>query len=527
MSRDRSELPPSGCILPNLIIDFFAERGVFLEPEAAEHLQRHADPTRHAERVLTAFLEVPFYLTLSQLLEAESLLPPEPQRALPLQFQPAAPPMVPLARAEPPVPSSNAKPLAAEYDAEIRILRDASHEIAPTGDVKDFVQYFNDRLANLTRLLRRRREVANAVPVARAKDTATEVQLIGMLTDVSKRAKSGHRFLELEDTSGECTLLVHPSRPDLVELADTLLKDEVIGVVAKPTKDGSLFVVDQILRPDLPLQTERMHAEAPLYAAFLGDVHLGSRTFLADQFRRMIRWLHGSEGSLRERSIASQIKYLVLPGDIVDGVGVFPGQEESLLIPEVHAQYRALAKELERIPKHVSLVVLPGNHDASRPSEPQPALGPEIQSYFHAIDARFVSNPSLFALHGVTTFAYHGFSMVDFATNVPNSSVDRPLEIMKQMLQCRHVAPLYGGKTPLSPEARDLLVIDPVPDVFVTGHVHVAAVGQYKGVTLVNGGTWQSQTSYQRMRNVTPTPALMPIVNLSNLSATMIDFSAA
>jgi DNA polymerase II small subunit len=117
--------------------------------------------------------------------------------------------------------------------------------------------------------------------------------------------------------------------------------------------------------------------------------------------------------------------------------------------------------------------------------------------------------------------------MIDFATSVPGLSLERPTAIMKQMLQCRHVAPAYGAKTPVAPDAKDRLVIALEPDVFATGHVHVVGTDAYRGVSLVNAGTWQSQTSYQRMHNLTPTPAVLPVLNLQTLKTTRVDFSAA
>jgi len=43
---------------------------------------------------------------------------------------------------------------------------------------------------------------------------------------------------------------------------------------------------------------------------------------------------------------------------------------------------------------------------------------------------------------------------------------------MYQLLKKRHVAPQYGAHTRLAPEDRDYLVMEDVPDVFHTGHVH-------------------------------------------------------
>jgi len=46
----------------------------------------------------------------------------------------------------------------------------------------------------------------------------------------------------------------------------------------------------------------------------------------------------------------------------------------------------------------------------------------------------------------------------------------------------------------------------------------------YKGVRLINSGTWQAQTEYQKMKNLKPTPAKVPVLNTSSLKITMLNF---
>jgi DNA polymerase II small subunit len=96
---------------------------------------------------------------------------------------------------------------------------------------------------------------------------------------------------------------------------------------------------------------------------------------------------------------------------------------------------------------------------------------------------------------------------------------------MKEMLKRRHLAPMYGGKTPLAPEPRDMMVIDTVPDIFVTGHVHGAGLSHYKGVRLINASTWQSQTSFQKMHNFSPDPAKLYLVHLGTGETDMQSFT--
>jgi DNA polymerase II small subunit len=504
------------------------DRGCLLDPHAAAHIAKQPDPQTYLARLVGGLTEMPFILTMDQLLSLEGSMPTgvqvDPAPLLDSMPRPAsyAAPMLPMP-ALAPVSATAPRALAAEHEAEVRVLRDASGNQASSGEARDFVRYFNDRLETLTKLLKQRREVANAVRLKDMARAGRDVQLIGMVKEKNK-TPNGYRFVTIEDATGEAEIMVPLDKPEMHGTFDSLLNDEVIGVVGRPSKDGSLLIAEAILRPDIPYQTERARPEGNLYVGFLGDVHVGSKTFLSKPFRQFVRWAKGDQGPERSQRIAKSMKYLVFPGDLVDGVGVYPGQQDALEIEDVFEQYRQVTKELADLPEHIHFVILPGNHDASRPTEPQPALGKDIKTLFDRHKVTFVSNPSAFSLHGVSILAYHGFSMVDFATSVPGFRMDQPIPIMKQMLQMRHIAPTYGGKTPILPEERDALIIHEIPDVFVTGHVHVAALEKYKGVSLVNGGTWQDQTDYQRMHNLVPTPARLPVLNLSTLQGTMIDF---
>jgi DNA polymerase II small subunit len=247
--------------------------------------------------------------------------------------------------------------------------------------------------------------------------------------------------------------------------------------------------------------------------------------FMESEWNTFIKWINGNIGNSRQREIASKIKYLVLPGDLVDGIGVYPNQEKELSITNIYDQYKALAKQLDLIPDHISLIIQPGNHDAVRPAEPQPAFEKEIQDLFSGKEFVFVGNPCYFSLHKIEILSYHGLSLLDFSTNVQHLNYNQPTEAMKVMLKKRHLAPSYGGYTPLAPEHSDYMIIENVPDIFVTGHVHVARIDSYRGVTLINASSWQAQTLYQKMLNFVPDSAKLPIVNLETRSATTMNFS--
>jgi len=422
-------------------------------------------------------------------------------------------------------PRGDWRPLAADHAGRLEVHQDMSGNSTCEGRTSDFVTYFQDRYRKIARMLRQRRELRNAAPVERIRPGAQEVQLIGMVVETAT-TKNGHKLLEIEDETGAVRCLVRNDERQLMALADTIVMDEVIGVVGQVSQKGDMVFLSSIMRPDVPRPdaSVKRGADVPLMAAFLSDVHVGSNTFLAENWKRMLRWLNGHGDSRREREAAGRIKYLIVPGDLVDGVGIYPGQNEELTIGDVYDQYAAFGDWMDAVPDHVEVVIQPGNHDASRPAEPQPAFTEEVRERFEHHEARFVANPATFSLHGVRTLGYHGSSLIDFATSVTELEYEKPLPTMRQMLQSRHLAPLYGERTPVAPEHNDYLVIDEVPDLFVTGHVHVPGIDTYRGVLMVNCGTWQSQTLYQKMLNFTPDPARMPLVDLQSLRGTLVDF---
>ncbi len=424
------------------------------------------------------------------------------------------------------VPRGEWRPLAAQHEGRVEVVDDMTGNSTCEGTTSDFVTYFQDRFDRIAKMLRQRRELRAAVPVERVQGGQKEVALIGMVVQTAT-TKNGHKRIELEDATGAITCLVNANETQLMVYADTLVQDEVIGVVGQAGQKGDIVFLESIVRPDIPRPdpSRKRGAEVPLAAAFLSDIHVGSNTFLSENWKRMLRWLNG-EGiaSSREREMAGRVKYLVIPGDLVDGVGIYPGQQDELTIEDIYDQYGAFGDWMKAVPDHIQMIVQPGNHDAARPAEPQPAFSQDVQERFAHHRAMFLANPATFKLHGVETLGYHGSSLIDFATSVAKLEYEQPLETMQQMLESRHLAPLYGERTPMAPEHHDYLVIDSVPDVFVTGHVHVPGIRGYRGVQMVNAGTWQSQTSYQKMLNFTPEPAKMPIIDLQTLRGTLVDF---
>ncbi|ADJ13528.1 DNA-directed DNA polymerase II small subunit [Halalkalicoccus jeotgali] len=398
----------------------------------------------------------------------------------------------------------------------VEILGDITGQSTGTGEYSDFVTVFRDRYERLAGKLRRRvnHRPADAI---QSMPGGGNAEMIGMVNDIRSTA-SGHWLIELEDTTGVFPCLVMKDR-EIADLVNELVYDEVIAVRGTLADDAGILFTDEIFFPDVPHTHKPNTADRHVQAALISDVHVGSQEFAADAWSRFADWLHTEE--------AQSVEYLLLAGDMVEGVGVYPNQDEELSIIDIYEQYEAFAEYLKEVPGDLEIVMIPGNHDAVRLAEPQPAFDEELREIMSAHDARITGNPSTVTIEGVSVLMYHGMSLDEIIADLPEekASYDDPQKAMYHLLKKRHVAPKYGGKMRIAPEERDYLVIDEVPDVFHTGHVHKLGFGTYHNVTAINSGCWQEQTAFQKSVNIDPDVGYAPIVDLDTLDVTARKFT--
>jgi DNA polymerase II small subunit len=229
-------------------------------------------------------------------------------------------------------------------------------------------------------------------------------------------------------------------------------------------------------------------------------------------------------GNIRARELASRVKYVVINGDLVDGVGIFPNQLDELDISEKITQYEKAADLLNELPDFIEIFILPGNHDAVRRSLPQPPIPKKYAPRLYE-DKRIhmLPNPCLLNLHDVEVFAFHGAALTDVLSSTPGHDFKNPVNALELLVRCRHIAPIYGQTTPIAPETSDRLIITSVPDVILAAHIHINATKRYKGVTLVSAGGFQDQTPFQKRMNINPSPGIVSVFNLQNHQLVELD----
>ncbi len=394
----------------------------------------------------------------------------------------------------------------------VTVLSDITNQSTCIGEYTDFVQYFKHRYSLLGEMLRKR---ISARPIESLKrrnlDAKEQFSIIGMVLDI-RTTINGHKLIEVEDSTGSIPVLIHKDKDkELFEQAKTLLLDAVIGIEGMLSSEGNLMFANKIILPDIPnTKTSLDKTKASGKAVFISDIHVGSRTFLEDAWLRFVEWL------------GDDISYLVIAGDVVDGIGIYPNQDRELAISDIYEQYEKAAEYLNSLPRHIKIIISPGNHDAVRQAEPQPRLPERITGMFRS-DIIFVGNPAVVDI-GASVLIYHGRSMDDIIANVPGFSYSKPAKPMVEMLRMRHLSPIYGGRVSIAPEKKDHFVIDLLPDILHCGHVHTVEVSRYKNVLTVNSGTWQSQTEYQKRMNLQPMPGKATVVDLASMQHKIMDF---
>ena len=430
-----------------------------------------------------------------------------------------------------------------EEEGRIEVLKNITGKSSSEGEVEDFVGFFRNRFEKLKNILRSREGFQSYTQLENiVRHEGEDVNLVGMVNE-RRETRKGDWIVEIEDPTGKAVVFVKDSERngDIVESVERIVTDEVIGVKAHVPQDldsgnrNPLVFGNEIFYPDIPISksSEENNGQNALnpsgYVVLLSDLHVGSSEFLPDAFENFTKWINGSAGNKKQKKIAENVKYILIAGDLVDGIGVYPGQQKELNIEGISDQYQKVAELLSKIPDDILIIACPGNHDAVRLAEPQPALYTEVASPLRKVNVKLVSNPALLSIEGVKFLMYHGMGFDDLIASDPELDRENVRKPMTKVMMKRHLAPVYGepmgGRTPFSPEEDDYLAIDEVPDILHCGHLHKYGVCEYRGVRLVNSATFQAQTRFMKRQGVNPTPGHVPIVDLESKKVRAINFA--
>ncbi len=395
------------------------------------------------------------------------------------------------------------------------ILSDPTKKITSAEGIDGFGALFTNRYSKLLKVILQRAQSNKLIPIerVRASQIKEEVFVGGLVMD--RKIERDVTKLVMDDPTGSIETLVF--NKELQKIANSLLIDQFVMQSIISGKNGG-FIVKDLIVPDVPDHvTNRSKTES--YAVLISDLHVGSKYFMEKEFTEFILWLSSPD------PVARKVRFVLVCGDIVDGVGIFPNQDKELLLVDVDEQMTKAARLLDKIPRHIKVFIIPGNHDPGRRALPQPAI-PEKHSLslWNRENFFMLGNPAMIELNGVKILMFHGQSLDDVVGTTPGLSYSQPAKAMRVLLKARHLSPIYGKRTPIGPELEDMMVIDDVPDIFHSGHIHVLDFDMYKGTLIVNSGAWQTQTSYQTSMGISPTPGIAVIINLATMKVLTKNF---
>ena len=495
-----------------LVAELARRRDLLMEPAAADAVAALDDEEARNlldDAITKALEENAFVVTeelVKQLIDERSM-----------ELKSSQPVAVKVEGYEPPAKSLNTR-LKFHED------HDVSDNSRCTGSLQDFISFFRNRFDRQKRLLRNLHTNLSVLGVREAKRLAERerARIIGMVAE-KRETKNGHVLVDLEDESGVVPCLFSKKNEGMLALAARVMLDEVVAFDGLRWKD--LFIVEGVEWPEIPLREPKKVDAGNGTMGFISDLHVGSKYFLGEEFARFLKFLNG-EGDSAQAEAAGNIKYLLVAGDLVDGIGVYPNQEEQLITKDIYEQYEALTDLLTQVPEWIELVVAPGNHDAVRTAEPQPRLPTEFVGELEKRrNIHLVGNPAYVEVAGLNVLMYHGTSADTWISSLQflRNGYHNPEIVAEEMLRRRHLLPLYGEK-PIVPEKKDYMVIDGVPDIFHFGHVHKNGYKNYRGTTIINSGTWQSTTDFQIRIGHEPSPCEFPLYDPETATLKVFNF---
>lgn len=400
--------------------------------------------------------------------------------------------------------------------------------------VKDFSKIFLTRYRFLEKIIRRHPEMGSLTSINRIKQKKEKekVNVIGLITEIAE-TRNSNIIITLEDPTGKIKILISKNKEDLLEKGKELVHDEVIGVTGVSGSD--IIFAEDVVWPDIPSTHEMVKSKEEEYAIFLSDIHVGSDNFLEDSFKKFLKWLNGDAGNDKQKALASKVKYIFIAGDLVDGVGIYPGQESELTITEINEQYKEFVRLISQVPKNKQIFVCPGNHDAVHLAEPQSVFYKEYCGNLYDLEnVTVVSNPGMINIgkrkdfSGFNILMYHGYSFDYYVSNIDmirnNGGYERADLIMQFLLKRRHLAPAFKSTPYIPAFDEDPLLIKKIPDIIITGHIHYSSVANYKGVTMICGSCWQGKTKFQEKLGHNPQPGRVPLVNLKTREIKVLKF---
>ncbi len=205
-----------------------------------------------------------------------------------------------------------------ELEHEYRILNDPSSKITSAEGVDGYNALFTSRFSKLKKIVSNRPEAKMLKSISSVISTKSndDMYICGLLSE--RRVERNVTKLTIDDPTGSIDTIVFDK--DLQKTAATLLTDQFVMEKISFGKNGG-FIVKDVIVPDIPEHAPN-RSKTETYAVFLSDLHIGSMYFMEKELNDFILWLSSPD------PVARKIRFVLICGDIVDGVGIYPNHDK-------------------------------------------------------------------------------------------------------------------------------------------------------------------------------------------------------
>lgn len=413
--------------------------------------------------------------------------------------------------------------------------------------INNFILYFNKRYDYFFDILKSQIDEEKLYKISKLKEpgiknSKIKVECFGLVDEINE-TKNKHIIFTIEDKNSKIKCLINSNKLnkssnmfdlELKQKIESLCLDE--GVVVKGSLGDDIIFVDDIILSSKENILNLKTIQKDEYVAFLSDFHVGSKVFVDVDFQKMIDFLCSKTQSKKLNEIAKKIKYIIINGDFIEGIGVYPNQEKDIAISSTELQYKRIAKYLNQIPKDKCILSIAGNHDVARLAEPQTRIKYEKAYPLYNME-NFIcfSNPCSFNLYkdeknsGLNFFLYHGGSLFYYADKIKflreGGGARIPNKVGEFLLEKKHLSPSHGSNVYIPDSEIDPLKIIENPDFFILGHTHKMAITKnYKGCSIISCACWSELTDNQEKLGMYPDVGKLILTNIKTRKIEILNF---
>ncbi|MCM8786111.1 MAG: hypothetical protein NC899_07770 [Candidatus Omnitrophica bacterium] len=299
--------------------------------------------------------------------------------------------------------------------------------------VEDYVQFFNSRYEKIKKILSTRFELINLLSINKISEKTTTFSIIGMV----KEKNENEKYILIEDNTGE--LIVYFDENSFKKYKD-IVEDEIIGLLCK--KENNIIKIKNIIFPDISLKREINKIKDDVFCFFISDLHMDNKIFNKKAYENFLQWIKEFKNKL----------YIFIIGDV-------SSKKEDIL------------DFFSCLPSNIFKVYQKG----------------EIDPNFDIGDLN-ITNPSMLKVEdNITIFLYHGNILTEYL-KIWNT---QPEILLLNLLKKRNMNPIFKFNKKIYEE--DVFLLDTVPDIIVTGHLHTPGMVNYKGTTIISNGSFITQ----------------------------------